>query len=370
MELVNATRFEAGFTQGLRVDGREWLVVVIKGTYVLPASGQAATLAEEQQPLVEADEFHGEPGFSAPRLESDYAPIKPRCDVILNGSAYAPQGKPATRVSVGLRVGEVSKVFDVVGDRQWEAGATGIGAGFATPFTCKTISYDVAFGGTDRFSEDPAKHDAFMRNPSGIGYRKGLTTGPINGTPMPNTEERGDPITSPLGEYVPMSFGPVARAWQPRCRHGGTYDQAWLDDVFPFLPQDFDDRYFQCAPEDQQTEHLAGGEQVTLVNLTPDGHRQFSVPAETLPVYFIRADGERVEAQPVIDTLSLEPDADRFSMTWRTHLPLRRNMLEIAQVVVGDPPRTWWRAKAEGKPYYAGLADAVRAADGIYGDTM
>jgi len=33
---------------------------------------------------------------------------------------------------------------------------------------------------------------------------------------------------------------------------------AWLADVFPFLPKDFDARYRQAAPEDQQLVHSKG----------------------------------------------------------------------------------------------------------------
>ena len=50
-----------------------------------------------------------------------------------------------------------------------------------------------------------------------------------------------------------MSFGPMGRGWPGRIEYGGTYDQNWIDNIFPFLPPDFDDRYFQMAPPDQQT---------------------------------------------------------------------------------------------------------------------
>lgn len=36
--------------------------------------------------------------------ESDLAPYKPRCDVIVNATAHAPQGRPTTQFPVGLRV--------------------------------------------------------------------------------------------------------------------------------------------------------------------------------------------------------------------------------------------------------------------------
>jgi hypothetical protein len=360
MELENATPMQAGYTQGLRPDGRELLVAVIKGTFTLPRNGEPPKLADEQLPLVEADVFGGEPGFSAPLYESDYAPHKPRCDVTLNGSAHAPGGKRTTRVSVGIKIGRVAKVFDVVGDRRWEAGLGGVGPGPAAPFETKPISYDVAFGGVDRFSEDPSEHDAFMANPCGVGFRKGLTTGPIDGTPMPNTEERGKPVKSPLGRYPPMSLGPMGRGWAPRYELAGTYDEDWLENVFPFLPADFDERYFQCAPEDQQTDHLVGGETVTLVNLTPDGRRVFELPRMEVPVHFFLRNGERVDASPRADTLHLDPDAERFVMVWRAHLPLRRNMFEVAQVVAGKKSRAWWRARQFGKAYYPTLGAAVR----------
>ena len=361
MELLNATKMIVGYTQGMLPDGRELLVVVIKGTFDLPKNGENARLSAVQLPLVEADTFTGEPGFSAPLYESDYAPVKPNCDVILNGSAYAPRGKPTREVGVGIKVGRIAKAFNVVGDRTWEAGVTGIGISFAKPFLKKEISYDVAFGGSDRFSEDEAEHAAFMPNPTGTGYRKGLTSGPIDGTPVPNTEERKKPVKSPLGHYEPMSFGPVARGWQPRAKHAGTYDDDWLENIFPFLPADFDNRYFQCAPEDQQTDYLQGEEDVTLINLTPDGNRTFQVPRIDVPVVFFYQNGEQIHATPVVDSLYIEPDNDRFVLLWRTHIPLRQNMFEIAQVVAGKMSRGWWRARELGKTYYPGLAAAVNA---------
>ena len=120
MELVNATGMVAGYTMGLDPNGRERIVVVIKGTFAISEGGGDLLLADEQRPLVMADEFYGEPGLSAMQRESDFAPMKPHCDVLLLGSAHAPGGRPVDRVSVGLRVGSFVKGFDVVGDRVWD----------------------------------------------------------------------------------------------------------------------------------------------------------------------------------------------------------------------------------------------------------
>ena len=75
MQLINATGMQAGYTMGLEPSGRELLVVVVKGTFTIPDDpNEEPRLADEQVPLVDADVFTGEPGFSAPLYESDYAP--------------------------------------------------------------------------------------------------------------------------------------------------------------------------------------------------------------------------------------------------------------------------------------------------------
>jgi hypothetical protein len=141
MELINATRMQAGYTMGIDPDAREHILVAIKGTFAFPErDGEPAVLADEQEPLVDADVFTGEPGLSAPLYEVDYALRKPRCDVLLNGSAYAPGGRPAERVQVGIKLGDWFKTFAVVGDRVWRhAGAT-YGPSAAEPFKTMPIS--------------------------------------------------------------------------------------------------------------------------------------------------------------------------------------------------------------------------------------
>jgi hypothetical protein len=361
MQLLNATRMQAGYTMGMEPSGRELLVVAIKGTFVLPAHGEASHLAEEQAPLVDADVFTGEPGFSAPRYECDYAPVKPRCDVLLNGSAYAPGGRPVRRVTVSLRVGAISKSFDVVGNRNWLGAGIGIVAGPTEPFVSMPISYDRAFGGIDSAHPDPARHRYYERNHAGVGFHQQTEREFVDGTPLPNTEETGRPVTDPRGSYRPMAFGSIARAWQPRAPLAGTYDKNWLDNIFPFLPPDFDNRYYQAAPGDQQIDYPRGSEQIILENLTPSGYLAFPLPIINVPVVFYRRDAENEETRAIIDTIVLEPDLGRFTMTWRASLPLRRNMFEVQQVLAGEMPRSWHRARELGKTYYPSLGAMVEA---------
>lgn len=359
MELLNATKMTAGYTMGMKPDGRESLVVVVKGTFSIPPRGGEPRLLDEQVPLIASDVYTGEPGFSAPLYESDYAPRKPKCDVLLNGSAYAPGGRPAERVTVSLRVGAVRKSFDVVGMRTWYQGIVGAGSTRPEPFTAMPFSYDCAFGGVDKSHEDPAHHATYVPNHFGRGFHSRPTHPSIEGKPLPNTEETGRPVTDPRGRYRPMAFGPIFRAWQPRLKYAGTYDDKWLENTFPFLPADFDERYFQAAPEDQQIDYLRGGEEVELVNLTPEGRTRFNLPQLHVPVEFSRLDGGRETKDAVIDSLLLEPDQGRFMLCWRTSLPLRKNIFEVPTGVVGRMPPGWYRARDSGKTYYRDLRELI-----------
>ncbi len=112
------------------------------------------------------------------------------------------------------------------------------------------ISYDNAFGGVDNTKDDPSSAVTFLDNPVGRGYWHFRDK--IDGKALPNTEELDRRITEPNGSYRPMSLGAIGRSWRPRVNCAGTYDQQWVDNRAPFWPDDFDYRYFQAAPPDQQ----------------------------------------------------------------------------------------------------------------------
>jgi hypothetical protein len=279
--------------------------------------------------------------------------------VLLNGNAHAPAGRPAARVPVGIRIGGWQKTFAVVGNRTWRAG--GLGATRPEPFEVMPISYDNAFGGPDDFHPDASRHRSYRPNPVGRGYHSDLAPELVNGTPLPNTEENDAAVQAPNGRYAPMAFGPVGRGWLPRYKLAGTYDQNWIDNIFPFLPPDFDPAYYQSAPPDQQIERLEGGEPVLLGNLTPDGRRSFDIPRIEVPVVFLRRRGGHEERKGRIDTLLIESDRGRFSIVWRASLPLRKNVYEVTQIVTGRMSRAWWRSVETGKTYYPSLGRMVGA---------
>lgn len=347
MELINATRMVAGYNMGLEPSGRELLVVVVKGTFVLPKAGEQVRLADEQLPLIMADTFTGEPGFSAPMHEIDFAPRKRACDVLLVGSAHAPTGKQVARMRAGIRVGAMEKSFEVVGHRAWQASLTSISASAPQPFSQMPISYDVAFGGSDRNSDDEREHDAYLPNPVGRGWHKHLKNAWVDGSRLPNIEEIGHPVTSPGGNYRPVALGPLGRGWPQRARYAGTYDDQWLANEFPFLPKDFDERYYQAAPEDQQIALPGGPIEVVLNGFRPDGVRHFMLPFFEAPMHVFPKRGDRESMSATLDTIAFEPDKERFSMSWRATRPLKRGLHEIAQVLVGRKGDAWWQQRAQ-----------------------
>ena len=186
------------------------------------------------------------------------------------------------------------------------------------------------------------------RNPVGKGFHRHLKPEWVDNQALPLTEEIGLSITDTTGDYAPMAFGPVGRGWDPRVRFGGTYDDEWLENRFPFLPTDFDDRYYQSAPADQQMPagSFDGGVDVVLSNLTPEGRTGFVVPRLQAPVGIFPRNGARENYLATLDTLLIEPNERRFCLTWRLARPLRSSIFEIARVQVGKKGREFWHEGA------------------------
>ena len=65
-----------------------------------------------------------------------------------------------------------------------------------------------------------------------------------------------------------------------------------------------------------------------------------------------------IVAEP-ISVYGLEPDQRRFMLVWRASTPLRKNIFDMASVVVGRMPKGWYRARRLGKTYYTNLKELV-----------
>ncbi len=350
----NTSGFAAGLTVAADKDGRDWCVVVVRGTFDVARDG-TVTPAEEQTPPVATDEFHGDPATSSIRRECDFARFKPRADLLLLGRAVPPGGRPVAELDVTLELGPVKKTVRVVGDRVWEHRLGGMWASDPKPFDSIPLVYERAFGGSDH--SDPRRANSEVRNLVGVGFYRNPDPRFLAGKPLPNLEDPRQRIRSWSDTPPPAGFGVVGRGWQPRVRFAGTYDQRWRDERFPYLPADFDEQYFQSAPADQQLPHPAGGERVVCTNVRADGPFAATVPAADVPLTFRFRDRDELVA-PRLDTLVLEPDARRLVAVWRGQVPLGRKLAALREVRVGPQPVA---VSAGDKPHHKSLADLAAA---------
>ncbi len=352
MQVFNKTGFAFGITMGMDVAGREYLSLVVKGTFGFPDHPDQLPLPMPQQvPLVMADEYNGEPGYSATTWETDFAFRKGKCDIVLNGAAYAPGGKPAQKVQVGLKVGAMAKTFNVIGHREWRVIGPAITATDPVPFSRAPFSYDTAFGGACTLDPEDKLPPVYLPNPIGLGFASVKNQSRLSGAPLPNTEEIGVPVTSPYEDYRPMALGPISRVSPERQRFAGTYDDDWKDNVFPFLPKDFDERYYQQTATDQQIDYPVGGTQVVLVNLTPRGKEAFYLPDTKLPLTIWRDWEKALDQTALPDAVLIDAENRVFSLTWRVEVPIRRVITEFTEFWIGTPTRAQVHAKRKGKSY-------------------
>lgn len=93
MEFRNLTPLDALCYKTLDTDDNEFHVIAMKIAYKL-SEGVCIVDETDFPSLIPQDEFKGEMNQSSVRFESDLAPAKPKCDVIINASAYVPQIPP------------------------------------------------------------------------------------------------------------------------------------------------------------------------------------------------------------------------------------------------------------------------------------
>lgn len=330
--LTNQTPYAAERTWVRDKTGHHHWIVAVKGTFEINPTG-SLRLAEEQLPPVMAPESFGAPGESSLRFDCDLVLSKATTDVLVNAHAYAPNGKLATSVAVGLRVGPVQKTLVVHGPRVYFNGVGGMTTTAAQPFDRCPIRYEEAYGGSDLADPDPRKQRIDPRNPVGKGV-KARAADLVNTMAHRVEYPQGD--ASRVG---PAGFGAIASHWSPRLELAGTYDAAWVKSTKPLLPADYDERFTLCAPLDQRPPtHLQGGEPVDLVNMTPDGVLRTVLPKVEL-VHTTRINGRREEHRSKLVTVILEPDDRRLMVVWHTSLPVVATEVDhLVETVVEERP--------------------------------
>jgi hypothetical protein len=329
LQLINHTPFAASLSVFSDTDGVECAFAIVKASFEVKPGGHC--LAEQQVPLITTDVYWGEPDKTSLRASGEFSLPKPATDVLLIGNAIAPRNH--TRVAEAtLKVGTLSKTVRLFGNRHWQNTNNGWQATEPEIWERMPLRWELAFGGIAPPKDDnPPEYE--LRNPVGRGFI-GSKEGEWEGRLLPNIEDPTQLIRHPTDRPAPACFAPVAPAWSPRSSFAGTYDAAWQKNRSPYLPRDFDTRFFLVAPPGLSSAgYLRGGEPVEVHGCTLDEPMVFQLPLCTLALMF-DFDGKKMRETPNLETVLIEPDIGRVQLLWRAGIKVDKHLLKLREVAV------------------------------------
>lgn len=341
------------------------LAGVVKRTYSFaPSARTKLDVADVQVPLREAPHMDVS-GPSELFDDSDLLPQKVATDVVVMGHAHAPNGAKETQVSVA--VGKMARRLSVIGRRLVEVGQDGTVRFTPTEsFTRVRLSPRLAYGGYDVWAQerlDPVPRVlaestpkamtglyAYPRNHLGVGWFVDVDRFRADGAMLPQIEDPSDPVL-PEKLFVPSAKqwidAPISASlgWVNHRNYPRMYRM--VGTMVPYAPPEkpirestFADgkdlleswapngkgvhpRAFSGAAPGMAVEHLRGNELVILENLHEKvGRIEFSLPNEWPMLTVKPPDVKAVEITPVMQTLRIEPDENRVSVTYCAVLPL------------------------------------------------
>ncbi|MEM8711608.1 MAG: DUF2169 domain-containing protein [Planctomycetota bacterium] len=348
MNFANLTPFQPLHFESRDQHGTDHGVVVARGTFDIEADGSLRP-ADEQEPLVLADEYTGKPGRSSLAVESSLAPFKPRTDITFRAVAHSPRQKPARswEVAVGFDARTLAR-FTVTGRRFWQRRLRGFRLTEPDLAREVPVTFERAFGGTaSGAKKSQGAPSCWGPNPVGRGF----------GAPE-RFDEVEAPQLLPLDTFRPafgvpfetVGLGPVAPTWEPRRGFVGTYDEHWAATRRPDLPADFDYRFYNTGARGMTLEGFAKGtETLTLTNLTPEGVTRIQLPGFELSALMVPSAGQLAISPAFLDTIHVDAVDRRVFLTWRA-VVLRSSQLKSLElrlrILKGQESGSLMRARA------------------------
>ena len=339
----DATHGATVLLPGQTPQGEYILSVLLKRTYdVVP--GRPCVRSEADRPVIPGDVPWGNPLNSAVQFESDFIPYKLATDVVVNGKAYAPNGKPTTACTVSIDVADHRKEVRVIGDRKvfFDKNAP---PAFSdpVPFTTMELRYERAYGGIDVYSDKKTSYP-YPRNTLGRGFIVENTKAGIENLELPNLEDPKDLLTPDrlcISEYsrwqeqpMPAGLGWFSKYWRPRAELAGIMpadrpvEQELRKAYSAFLPADqrihylkneildMDFRFFNGASPGLVMPYLEGNEVITTTNLGAEGMISFSLPGDR-PEIGLDIGGGLKPTTVVIHTIMIHMEVRQVDIVWR-----------------------------------------------------
>jgi hypothetical protein len=289
--------FTAGTVLWQAQTGAWTLTVCVKGTFKL-AQGREMDLSDPQEP-VGGDRHVGDDPRASLYAPSDLVPYKPRTDVLLVGSAFAPGMRPVEALVARVSVGDLDKSLGVIGDRVWIESPDGPEPSAPAAFALMPLRYERAARAPD--------------NPVGFD----LTRAPVTGAlALPNLEAADDEI----GAGRTVGFGPVPASAPSRRGLINADGAAWMERGRRGpAPASFDFAYHNAAPRDQQLDVLRTGATLVLGNLNREHARlETRLPSVRAKAFLVPADIERGLEIPLrCDTVWIDTDRAVVTLSWR-----------------------------------------------------
>jgi len=195
----------------------------------------------------------------------DTAMPKPQAEVLVYGACHPRQGDADAQEAqeaqeAAFAVGSLRKRLFVFGPRHWEKTRAGWKIVHDAPLAAPLpLVWQHAFGGPG-FKDNPlGRGAAVLTDGKGGEFR-----------PLPQIENPDNLIGSVDDRPEPAATCPVDQTWPRRLKKAGTYDKKWLEDHWPQLPPDFDLRFFNTAPDDQQIKgYFRGDEAIRITGMHP-----------------------------------------------------------------------------------------------------
>lgn len=382
------------------LDGGLVALVVAKKAWTI-GEDRVLRPAGDPEPVLFANllESGDDPTASPVRIEADTALVKPKADLVVIGTAYAPGGDPAPSFEVGVTLGSHRRTLRIFGPRraiyrkparETKAGGGGrVGQEVLPPplFTDPTpvrrvaMSFTNSYGGVARY-RIPGSEDVLEIpcpcNPFGKGYCVQNSPEALDGLDLPQIEDPAAllapetlvrEIGAPENLPLPAGLGFFGSGWYPRVAYAGVMphevervraqvreqaaaldpekDAAAIEMLRDFDPPVLAPEFFQGAAPGMTVPYPRGDESVVLKNLSPSGHLAFNLPGLRPLVTLDLGRGQEVVPM-ALDTVLIVSDEARLVLTFRGRVSLGSPELaeslptaplELHETSVGDYER-------------------------------